>query len=335
MKYLSTLIAFLIIPGFISAQEIFHPADTNEDKKISSQEFDAYNKAWQKNQSWNNSSKNIQVDDVTRAGYLFSFGEDYYYDENETGTLQWKSKKAMITNSIGMNFVYIHPGTFIMGSPPDEPGRETDETRHVVTLTNGYFIQTTEITQGQWKEIMGNNPSVFNTCGDNCPVENITWNNVQSFIDKLNQKEGTDKYRLPTEAEWEYAARAGTTTAIPNGQMIETSCEYDSNMDEMGWYCGNADKTHPVAQKKPNKWWLFDMHGNVWEFCQDWYDSYPVDPVVNPVGPGSGPYRVLRGGSWRSPGANSSRSASRHNISSKSYYNNVGARLVYNVQNDQ
>jgi formylglycine-generating enzyme required for sulfatase activity len=334
MKILSILITLLIFPGIMSAQEIFHPADTNQDKKLSKQEFDTYNQAWQNKQTWKNSNR-IKMDDVTRAGYLFSFGEDYYFDENETKSLQWKSKRGIITNSIGMNFVYIFPGTFIMGSPSDEPGRDSDETQHEVTLTQGYFIQTTEVTQGQWKTIMGNNPSHFSACGDNCPVENITWNDAQNFIEKLNQKEKTDKYRLPTEAEWEYAARAGSTTALPNGQMIETGCGYDENMDKMGWYCGNTDNTKPVAQKRPNDCWIFDMHGNVWEFCQDWFGEYPVDSVVDPVGPDSGQYRVLRGGSWRSPGANSSRSASRHSISSKSVYDNVGLRLVFTNQNTE
>ncbi|KPA13283.1 secreted protein containing Sulphatase-modifying factor domain protein [Candidatus Magnetomorum sp. HK-1] len=203
------------------------------------------------------------------------------------------------TNSLGMTFVYIPPGTFMMGSPTDELGRGGNETQHQVTLTKGYFMQTTEVTQGQWKAVMGSNPSYFQNCGDNCPVEEVYWYKVQDFIESLNQKEGTSKYRLPTEAEWEYAARAGSSTAFANGAITERYCDYDPNLDAMGWYCGNSnDKTHPVAQKLSNAWGLYDMHGNVWEWCQDWYNSYPENSVTDPTGPSLGSYRVLRGGSW-------------------------------------
>ncbi|KPA17999.1 Sulphatase-modifying factor domain protein, partial [Candidatus Magnetomorum sp. HK-1] len=176
------------------------------------------------------------------------------------------------TNSIGMTFVRIPAGTFIMGSPEDELGRWSDEVLHQVTLTQDFYMQTTEVTQGQWKAIMGNNPSYFSNCGDNCPVEYVSWNDAQEFIQKLNQKEG-DTYRLPTEAEWEYAARAGSTTALANGNLVEKDCNLDVNLNAMGWYCGNSNsETHQVAQKQANAWGLYDMHGNVWEWCNDWYD---------------------------------------------------------------
>jgi len=199
-----------------------------------------------------------------------------------------------ITNSLGMEFVDIEPGTFMMGSPEDV----SDETQHEVTLTEGYYMQTTEVTQGQWQAVMGENPSYFDNCGENCPVENVSWNDAQDFIDELNTM-GEGIYRLPTEAEWEYAARAGSTTAFANGQITETECGHDPNLDAMGWYCGNSeDKTHPVAQKQANAWGLYDMHGNVWEWCQDWNESYPPGPVTDPVGPSSGTFHVIRGGSW-------------------------------------
>jgi len=118
------------------------------------------------------------------------------------------------TNSLGMEFVYIKPGSFMMGSPSDEPKRNNDEKQHQVTLTKAYYIQTTEVTQGQWKAVMGGNPSSFSGCGDNCPVEDVSWNDVQEFIRKLNSQEGDSGYRLPTEAEWEYACRAGSRTAL-------------------------------------------------------------------------------------------------------------------------
>ncbi|MBW2606595.1 MAG: caspase family protein [Deltaproteobacteria bacterium] len=164
-----------------------------------------------------------------------------------------KPKSKKISDSLGMKFVSIMPGTFMMGSPSSEPGRESDEKQHQVTLTKGFYMQTTEVTQGQWRAVMGNNPSHFENCGDDCPVEKVSWNDAQGFIRRLNQKEGSDKYRLPTEAEWEYAARAGTTTAFENGWISELKCGYDSNLDAMGWYCGNSNRrTHPVAQKHPN-----------------------------------------------------------------------------------
>jgi formylglycine-generating enzyme required for sulfatase activity len=212
------------------------------------------------------------------------------------------TNKEGFTNRFGMKFVYIRPGTFMMGSPSSESYRGDDERQHRVTLTKGFHMQTTEVTQGQWRTIMGNNPSYFKNCGDNCPVEQVAWNDVQAFIRALNQKEGTNRYKLPTEAEWEYAARAGSTTALANGGITvrKHNCDYDSNMDAMGWYCGNSNKTtHPVALKQPNAWGLYDMHGNLEEWCQDWYDkNYPSDSVTDPSGPSSGSERVYRGGSW-------------------------------------
>jgi len=198
-----------------------------------------------------------------------------------------------------MKFVLIPAGTFMMGSPSDEPGRRPDQQQHKVTISKPFYLQTTEVTQGQWREIMGTNPSRFKDCGNDCPVDQVSWNDAQKFIGKLNQMEGTDKYRLPTEAEWEYACRAGSTTAFANGDITETWCGYDPNLDQMGWYCGNSDsKTHAVAQKKPNARGLYDMHGNVWEWCEDWYGDYPTGHVTDPKGPSSGTDRVFRGGSW-------------------------------------
>jgi len=123
-------------------------------------------------------------------------------------------------------------------------------------------MQTTEVTQGQWRAVMGSNPAYFQNCGDDCPVEQVSWDDIQTFIAVLNTR-GEGIYRLPTEAEWEYAARAGSTAALANGGTTVTDCSYDQNLDAMGWYCGNAaSKTHPVAQKQPNAWGLYDMHGN-------------------------------------------------------------------------
>ena len=225
---------------------------------------------------------------------------------------QEKASNTVTSPTLGAKFVLIPAGTFMMGSPNDEPGRKGDESpQHQVTISNSFYMQTTEVTQGQWKLVMGNNPSHFSSCGDDCPVEKVSWNDVHTFISKLNRKEGKGKYRLPTEAEWEYAARAGSTTAFANGVISKTDCSNDPNLDRMGWYCGNAmRKTHPVAQKSPNAWGLYDMHGNVWEWVKDWKGNYPTDSVINPSGPARGSDRVSRGGSLFSV-ANYCRSAKR------------------------
>jgi len=251
-----------------------------------------------------------------------------------------------IRNSLGMEFVYITPGKFMMGSPPDEPGRHKDEKHHQVTLTKGFYMQTTEVTQGQWKAVMGSNPSYFKNCGDDCPVESVSWYEAREFIVRLNQREGGVIYRLPTEAEWEYAARAGSSTAFTNGGITEIKCGYDANLDVMGWYCGNSGVsyngcvdlkqvgcagTHPVAQKRPNAWGLYDIHGNVKEWCEDRYSNYPSGSVTDPEGGLSrGSSRVSRNGSWISS-SEVSRSASRNYIkpNHKRYY--LGFRLVRNL----
>jgi formylglycine-generating enzyme required for sulfatase activity len=199
--------------------------------------------------------------------------------------------EEVITNYPDMKFVYIPPGTFMMGSPPEEKGRYDRETLHEVTLTKGFYLQTTQVTQAQWKAVMGNNPSRFQGC-DDCPVETVFWNDVQDFIRKLNQREGKDIYRLPTEAEWEYTARAGSTTGYCFG-------DDESLLSEYAWYDKNSEnKTHPVATRKPNAWGLYDMHGNVWEWCEDRYGDYPSGKVTDPVGTSDGSFRVLRGGGW-------------------------------------
>ncbi len=202
-----------------------------------------------------------------------------------------------ITNSIGMEFVYIPPTGdegFMMGSPATEKSREKDEKQHKVILTKDFYLQATEVTQKQWKPVMGANPSYFK--GDNVPVENVSWNDARKFIEKLNEKEGANKYRLPTEAEWEYACRAGRKTAYYWGDTIDGKyCWYGKNT----WGVGQ-EHAHEVKKKRPNAWGLYDMSGNVWEWCEDWYDEeyYDKSPGEDPQGPRTGDFRVLRGGSW-------------------------------------
>jgi formylglycine-generating enzyme required for sulfatase activity len=210
--------------------------------------------------------------------------------------------QKVITNSIGMNFVLIPSGTFTMGSQlsPEEVVRryrgkvkffKDEQPPHPVEITKPFYLQTTEVSQGQWKSVIGDNPSGFKDCGDDCPVEDVSWNDAQKFINKLNQMEGTKKYRLPTEAEWEYACRAGTETSYSFGNDVKKLGEY-------AWYTENSkDQTHPVGKKKPNAWGLYDMHGNVGEWVQDWYGDYSFKSVADPEGPDNGMYRVFRGGS--------------------------------------
>ncbi len=225
------------------------------------------------------------------------------------------------------SFVPVAPGTFLMGSPDYETGRSSDEIIREVTLTKGFHMQKTPVTQGQWKAVMGNNPASFSEGGDDCPVESISWNECQEFIRRLNA--GKDSiYRLPTEAEWEYACRAGSFTPFCSGEISELYCAHDPVLSEAGWYCGNSGrKSRPVAQKSPNALGLYDMHGNVSEWCQDWYGEYGPDPQTDPSGPKSGPGKVIRGGSWFG-NAKNCRSASRFYWPPNSRSEFIGFRLV-------
>ncbi len=235
-----------------------------------------------------------------------------------------------IANSLGMSFRYLPAGTFLMGSPEHEPGRNDDEVPHEVTLTPDFYLQTTPVTQGQWQVLMGRNPAFFISCGDDCPVEQISWHECREFIKRLNAL-GEGTYRLPTEAEWEYACRAGSPEAFANGEIATLFCDFDPSLDLMGWYCGNSDRhIHPVAQKHPNAWGIYDMHGNVLEWCQDWYGDYPLSTGPDPLGPKSGSGRVIRGGSWFSS-AKTCRSASRFSWSPQSGSHFLGFRLVREI----
>ena len=237
--------------------------------------------------------------------------------------------ETKITNSIGMTLVYIRPGTFMMGSPSDEPGIFDNETQRQVTLTRGFYIQTTEVTQGQWRTVMGNNPSYFSNCGDDCPVENVSWNDTQEFIRRLNRKEGDSIYRLPTEAEWEHAARAGTSTPFNTGKCLSTEqANYNGNYPLSGCSKGQyRGKTIRAGSFSPNAWGLYDMSGNVWEWCQDWKGDYQSGSVTGPAGPLSGSSRVNRGGGWGG-NARSCRSASRGGSSPGGRGSSIGFRLA-------
>jgi len=186
-------------------------------------------------------------------------------------------------------FVLVGPGSFSMGSAKF---RAEERPVRTVRITRPFRLQKTEVTQLQWEQVMGRNPSRFPACGPTCPVENVTWQEAEAFVQQLNRRAPGKGYRLPTEAEWEYAARAGTT-----GDYGGTGV-----LSEMGWFDDNSqNRTRAVAQKRPNAWGLYDMHGNVWEWVRDWWDpaAYPRMVDTDPTGPAAGETRTLRGGSWR------------------------------------
>ena len=211
---------------------------------------------------------------------------------------------------VTFNMIKVEGGTFTMGATPEMTDPEDDEKpTHQVTLSP-YYIGETEVTQGLWKAVMGNNPSFFK--GDNLPVERVSWDDCQVFIAKLNRLTGK-KFRLPTEAEWEYAARGGNKSS-------HTQYSGSSSLDDVAWYLNNSgNKTHPVKTMEANELGIYDMSGNVWEWCQDWKGSYSSGVQNNPTGPESGSRRVSRGGSWFN--------FTRHCRSSYRIYNTPGNRI--------
>ena len=237
------------------------------------------------------------------------------------------TKEKTIENSIGMKFVPIPAGTFTMGSPAAEKGRFDNETQHQVTLTKSFYMGRTEVTQGQWKKVMGTEPwkgESFVQEGDDYPAVDFSWNDAVEFCKKLSAMENR-VYRLPTEAEWEYACRGGTKTAFSFG-------DDEGELSKYAWFDGNAwdvgeRYAHQVGQKLPNAFGLHDMHGNVWEWCSDWFSEYPSGPLTDPQGPNTGSSRVLRGGSWY-VGPNYVRCAHRYFNTPGHRYYNYGFRLL-------
>ncbi|MEO5340484.1 MAG: formylglycine-generating enzyme family protein [Magnetococcus sp. MYC-9] len=220
----------------------------------------------------------------------------------------------------GIEFVWIAPGRFMMGTSFAADVNDDEMPRHPVTISQGFYLGKYEVTQAQWQAVMENDPSEFK--GADRPVENVSWEEVQSFIGKLNDKAGARRYRLPTEAEWEYAARAGTETTRYWG-------DGDGEMEQYAWFAGNSGKkSRPVGQLKPNGWGLHDMLGNVWEWCQDWYGKkvYAEQAVADPQGPSEGAGRVLRGGGWNGY-ASHIRAAYRFELNPGHRRRNLGFRL--------
>ena len=222
-------------------------------------------------------------------------------------------------NGVTFNMIRVDGGTFTMGATAEQQNPDYDEKpTHQVTLSS-YYIGETEVTQALWNAVTGKNKSKFK--GDNLPVERVSWNDCQKFIEKLNSLTGK-RFRLPTEAEWEYAARGGNKS---------NSAQYSgsSSLDEVAWYNGNSgNQTHPVKTKNANEFGIYDMSGNVYEWCQDWYGSYSSYAQTNPTGPESGTSRVYRGGSWKDI-ARYCRSSRRDCYTPDNSYYNLGLRLVF------
>jgi len=216
-------------------------------------------------------------------------------------------------NSLGIEFVWISSGSFMMGSANGEPD---EKPIHLVKLSRGFFIGRYQVTQEQWRSVTGNNPSSFRS--NKLPVESVSWNDVQDYVNALNLLNDGYDYRLPTEAEWEYACRAGTRS------------DYAGELEQMGWFAGNSGShTHDVGSKRPNAWGLFDMHGNVSEWCHDLYDEnyYSLGEGIDPQGAITGEFRVLRGGSW-DVDARLARSGARDWGGQDSHDGSIGTRLI-------
>jgi formylglycine-generating enzyme len=254
----------------------------------------------------------------------------------------WALEKTL-TNSLGMQFVLVPAGTFTMGSPPDEPGRERDELAHTAKISRPFYLQTTEVTVKQWRDIMGKPFFGGKKGSPDMPVVTVSWQDCVKFIKKLNaRKDGV--YRLPTEAEWEYACKAGTTTAYGIGNTIDCDEAMYANNTLKNPECVSVvkskglptDQPAPVKTYAPNAWGLYDMNGNVWEWCEDWFHPYKPDVAVKPQTQGENPSletgtnKVRRGGSWYGTGIRC-RCANRNYSHFANRYQTTGFRLVREV----
>jgi uncharacterized protein (TIGR02996 family) len=239
--------------------------------------------------------------------------------------LRWPLPQAV--NDLGMCFAWIPPGTFRMGSPPEEASRDDDEVQHRVTLTRGFHLGVHTVTQAQWRAVMGDNPSNFP--GEDCPVESVTAADCREFLRRLGLRDGR-AYRLPTEAEWEHACRGGTTTPFWFGAGITPDlANYDGNYAyEEGPVGAYRQRTVPVGSFPANPWGLHEMHGNVYELCGDWYAPYAAGAALDPSGPESGTSYATRGGSWFIYPWNC-RSANRNFIGHNDRDNGTGLRVCF------
>ena len=240
--------------------------------------------------------------------FPFEWASDYGED-------QYGLWVAFIYKNVRQCFRWVEPGAFLMGSPEGEKGRYQDEQQHLVTLSKGFWIAETACIQALWETVTGDNPSAFK--GAKRPVVNVRWEDVQTFIETLNDSKPNLALRLPTEAEWEYSCRAKTSTAYVFGDSVDhKQAQY------------RAEETVPVKSFQCNAWGLYDMHGNVWEWCEDWFGEYPGEVGMDPIGSAQGDHRVVRGGSWFSF-AQTVRSACRSKLSPEDRNDDIGFRLVH------
>jgi formylglycine-generating enzyme required for sulfatase activity len=260
----------------------------------------------------------------THTIYPEEFPESWASDWGEDEFGLWM---AFTYKGVRQGFRWCEPGTFLMGSPNSEQERDDDEIQHEVILTSGFWIADTTVTQALWEVVMGGNPSRFE--GRDRPVENVNWHDAQAFIDKMNGLKAELKLCLPTEAEWEYVCRAETSTPFFWGDEIDSELvnfngEYPYNKGRKSKF---REETIDVQRPPCNDWGLYQMHGNVWEWCRDWFGRYPPEVVVDPEGAASGDYRVVRGGSWFSYGGYC-RSACRYHYAPSYRYGYIGFRLA-------
>jgi formylglycine-generating enzyme required for sulfatase activity len=249
-----------------------------------------------------------------------------------SGNEELSTPLGIITDEwTGMPLVEIPAGRFTMGSASSEPGRNDDETLHDVEITRPFFLGRHEVTQQEWRTVMGTSPSQFSTCGVKCPVENVNFSDVQQFLSKMSSRTKMRRYRLPTEAEWEYACRARTTGPFSTGENLTTAEANYNGAQPYGEFPAGEfrQRPTPVATFGLNPWGLADMHGNVWEWTADWYGSYAETAAANidPRGPASGEKRVIRGGSWYFD-ANSARCGLRYTHAPQDRGFSVGFRVA-------
>lgn len=272
-----------------------------------------------------NKDKNYQQEIAHLNEHIKALEAELNKNRDSSGTIEvgTEAKTEIFTvNGVSFKMVYVEGGTFIMGANDhDKKAGYVERPAHEVTLSK-FWIGETQVTQALWQAVMGYNPSKFN--GDNLPVENVNWSECKDFIRNLNKLTGK-KFRLPTEAQWEFAARGGNL-----GKENEFLFAGNYDVYDVAWYDDNSEnKTHPVKTLDPNELGLYDMSGNVWEWCQDWYESsyYQISPTIDPKGPAIGNYRVNRGGSWRS-NIDRSRVTFRGNSIPSIADDNVGLRLA-------
>jgi formylglycine-generating enzyme required for sulfatase activity len=259
------------------------------------------------------------------CGFLISTAAVGVAQEGSTPTYTYS------TNDLGMDFVSVQPGQFPMGCTEGVTPVECDseeKPRHTVQITKGLEMGKTEVTEKQWVALMGSNPSLYK--GDDLPVEQVTFNDVQAFLTKMNARNDGYLYRLPTEAEWEYAARAGAPDQF-GGAKVANSLRRNSPPDNEAWY--NVERPQPVATKQPNAWGLYDMRGNVDEWCQDWYDPkyYSKSPMADPKGPDTDAAeggRIVRGGGFHDDGPWLTRVSLRQHFPEDYQYRDLGFRVV-------